>query len=196
MNTPNTHAKYTADMVHTEETIRLYAITQYNLFRKKQKYLTTLASCALIVSGMLIRTDIWPRALLLLIGCVLSTNLYAAPKHIADEVIRRFNGRLPVLCYSFGADRFTVNTSSVPVCYDSVFLLADDKKYLYIFLTPETGYMMNKASVSGEGGYEGLVKTLEEASGRTTRHTVRLSEVSLKTMIASIRSRFPNSGRL
>ena len=92
MNTPNTHAKYTADMVHTEETIRLYAITQYNLFRKKQKYLTTLASCALIVSGMLIRTDIWPRALLLLIGCVLSTNLYAAPKHIADEVIRRLQG--------------------------------------------------------------------------------------------------------
>lgn len=186
-------ADYTADMVHSEKSIHLYAARQYDLFRKKQKYLTVLISFSLIVAGMLTGADTWQGALLLLIGCVVITNLYASPNHIANTVIKQFHGKLPVIRYGFYADHIDISTSPVPVHYDSVTLLADDKKYLYLFLTPQTGYMIDKASVAGSGDYDALAKRLEQVSGRRIKHTSGLDVNGIKSVIADIRKKRKSS---
>lgn len=178
-------AGYTADMVHSEKSIHLYAARQYDLFRKRQKYLIVLISFFLIVAGMVTGADTWRGALLLLTGCVAITNLYAAPKHIANTVIRQFHGEFPVVRYGFYGDHMDVSTFPVPVYYDAVTLLADDKKYLYVFLTPQTGYMIDKASVSG-GGCEELAGMLEQASGRRIKHTSSLGANGFRAAIADI----------
>ena len=185
-------AGYTADMSHSEKSIHLYAARQYDCFQKKRKYLTALLSFLLIVAGLLTGADAWQGALLLLIGCVAVTNLYAAPKHIANAVVKRMNGKFPVIRYGFYADHIDVSTSSVPVYYGGLTLLAEDKDYLYLFLTPQTGYMIDKASVVGRGGYDGLAGMLEQASGMKIQRASGLDVNGLKAMIAKIRKRRKN----
>ena len=183
---------YTAEMPHSEKSIHLYAARQYDFFQKKQKCLVVLLSFLLIVAGLLIGADAWQGALLLLAGCVAVTNLYAAPKHAANAVVKKFNGALPVIRYRFHADHVDISTSPVPVYYDALTLLAEDKNYLYLFLTPQTGYMIDKALVTGSGGYDGLAEMLEQASKTKIQHASGLNMNSLKAIMANIRKRRKN----
>lgn len=186
-------AGYTAAMVHSEKSIRLYAAKQYDLFRKRQKYLTVLVSFFLIAAGILAGANTWRGALLLLIGCVAVTNLYAASNHIANTVIRQFRGRFPTIRYDFYSDRMDVSTAPVPVYYQSITLLADDKSYLYLFLTPQTGYMIDKGSVAGGGGYNELANMLEQVSGRRIIHTSGVGVNGFIAFIKDVRRKRKNS---
>lgn len=179
---------YTASMAYTEETLHTFTAMQYNLFRKKQKYIAAGIAFILIVTGLVLGVTSWKGVLPLLIGCVVITNLLTVPKHIANRLLARFNGRLPSLNYRFHPDRMDVSTSGVPVHYKSLLRMEDDKKYLYLFVSEENGYMIDKSSVEGENGYAGLARLLESQTGKTVHRYSSLFSVSLLSLLKDLRS--------
>lgn len=178
----------TARMVFTEETIHTFTAMQYNLFRKKQKYLTASVAFALIVTGLLLGANTWQGVLPLLIGCVLITNPLAAPKHIANSLSAQFKGKLPSISYRFYPDRMDVSTSPVPIHYASLTQMAEDNQHLYLFLTSETGYMVQKSSVKGGNGYKSLAQLLESGAGKPIRRYSGLFSVTLRSMLKGFRT--------
>lgn len=179
---------FTAQTAFTEESVQRFTTMQFNLFQKKRKYLAALAAFVLIVAGLLLGINTWQGILPLLIGCVIATNLYAAPKHAAGQIVAGFHGKLPTVRFRFYPEAMEVSTSEVPVHYGALSRLEDDKEYLYLFLTPETGYMVRKSSVAGEGGYGSLAALLEERSGRSIHRYRSLAGATLKSLLADFRS--------
>ena len=188
MTDNRTDPLFAAQTAFTEESVQRFATMQFNLFQKKRKYLAALAAFALIVAGLLLGIGTWQGILPLLIGCVIGTNLYAAPKHTAGQIIAGFRGKLPTVRFRFYPEKMHVSTSEVPVHYSALARLEDDKEYLYLFLTPETGYMVRKSSVDGEGGYSALAALLEERSGQKIHRYRSFAEITLKSLLADLRS--------
>ena len=179
---------YTASMAFTEETVHTFTAMQYNVFRKKQKYITAGIAFVLIVTGMTVGLDKWQGVLPLLAGCVVITNLLAVPKHIARRLLAQFRGKMPVLAYQFYADRMDVTTSKVPVHYKALLRMEDDKKYLYLFVSAENGYMISKSSVEGPEGYEGLARLLESGTGKSVHRYSSLFSVSLASLLKDLKA--------
>lgn len=180
---------YTASMAFTEETVHTFTAMQYNVFQKKRKYITAGIAFILIVAGLVLGATRWQGVLPLLIGCVVITNLLTVPKHIASRLMEQFRGRMPTLAYRFYSDRMDVSTSKVPIHYGTILRMEDDKKYLYLFVSAENGYMISKTSVSGADGYEGLARLLESGTGMAVHRYSSLFSISLATLLKELKNR-------
>ena len=177
---------FTAKMPYTEETLQRFTIMQFNLYRRRQKFLIQAAAFAMIVAGLLFGLKDWKGVLLALAGCVSLTNIFIVPKQIARQVISRFNGHLPVLEFRFYRDHLTVSASDMPVYYASLDRMEEDKEYLYLFLSAETGYLIPKAAIHGNGGYPALAELLEAGAGRRVHRYVSLTTASLRTILEEL----------
>ena len=180
---------YTASMAFTEETVRTFTAMQYNVFRRKRKYFIAGIAFLLIVAGLILGVTNWQGVLPLLIGCVIITNLLAVPNHIANRLLAQFGGKLPTLEYRFYPDRMDVSTSKVPIHYKTLLRMEDDKKYLYLFVSAENGYMISKSSVEGADDYAGLVRLLESGAGKTVHRYSSMFSVSLFSLLKDLRDR-------
>ena len=155
---------YTAEMKHSAETVKKFTLLQYNTYEWWRKGLLLLFSAALILFGISVHSPI-PMILCLFAGCFLLTNINSRASSVADGVIEAMKGSFPHLTYSFTESGFSDGEDRPTVPYKNLYRLISDEQYLYLFISKASGYMIDRTTVQGEGGPEGLMKLLSEKSG-------------------------------
>ena len=175
-------ALYSAEMQHSAETIRQFTKLQYNTFEWWRKLLLLALSAVLILFGLRSGSSI-AMVFCLFAGCLLLTNLDFRANSVADGVSEAMHGRYPLLSYSFSEDGFTDGEDRPEVLYNSLYRLIADERYLYLFVSKASGYMLSRDSVLGEGGADGLMAFLSEKSGLEWKKPFSLLTLSLRDLL-------------
>lgn len=166
MNNPQPKVLYTAVMKHNGETIEKLVLMQYNTFQVGKKVTLILLSLALIAYGVFsFSSGMITSYFCLFLGCVMIAGLNVRPKSNAKKIIAQMNDKFPSSEYYFSSAGFKDSEKSKEIPYQSLIKLIDDKKYLYLYVSRESAYMVNAASVYGEGGLNGLKTLISEKSG-------------------------------
>ncbi len=166
MENPKQKVLYTALMKHNANTIEKLVLMQYNTFQVKNKLIQILLSLLLILYGVFtFHTGMVTSYLCLFLGCVMIAGLDVRAKSNARKIISQMNNRFPSSAYYFTSTGFKDSEKSKEIPYTELIKLIDDRKYLYLYVSKESAYMIANASVYGDGGLEGLKKLLSEQTG-------------------------------
>ena len=176
---------YTARVKHSPDTVRRFTVIQYDTFEPFGKVIRFALAVALIIAGAFSGSSA-ALVFLLFLGCVLLTNLNSKALSVADQVEKAMHGSFPELHYSFSEDRFTDGPERPEVLYSALIRLIEDNDYLYLFASKSSGYMIETASVTGDGGAEGLKRLISEKSGCEWKRPLTLATLKLKDLFSSI----------
>ena len=177
---------YTAKMQHSAETVRKFTLLQYNTFEWWRKGGILLLSVVLILLGLSLHSPV-PVILCLFAGCILLTNSNARATSVADGVIEAMHGNFPLLSYSFTESVFSDGEDRPEVPYRKLYRLIADEEYLYLFVSKASGYMVQKASVEGEKGADGLMELISQQSGLKWTRPFSLLSFSLRDVLGNRR---------
>ena len=173
---------YTAKMKHSGETITRLVVMQYDTFQFGKKFVRILFSLVLIAYGALfLQEKMVTPILALFLGCMMIAGLNTRPKHNANLLIKQMNGKFPSSDYYFSETGFKDSVKSEEIPYSRLVRLVDDRKYMYFYVTKESAYMVDNASVKGEGGLEGLKDFVAAKSGLKWTRPVTLLNFGLNT---------------
>lgn len=180
--------KYTAVMKHSRETLDRFIRVQYDTFEFGRKAVLFAAAVGLILFGVAkaAASTVLSVACLIL-GCLLLTNINARAKSIADNVAEAMKGNYPSLQYTFTDTGFRDGERKEEVPYSRLFRLMADEKYLYLFLSKASGFMLEISSVSGDASAEGLKRYLTEQTGISWVRPVNLLNFNIKDMRVLLR---------
>ena len=166
MGNPQHEVLYTAVMKHNADTIEKLVLMQYNTFQVGKKISLILISLVLIAYGVFtFSSGMITSYFCLFLGCVMIAGLNVRPKSNARKIIAQMNNRFPSSEYYFSSTGFKDSEKSKEISYQSLIKLIDDKKYLYLYISKESAYMVNASSVYGEGGVNGLKNLISEKAG-------------------------------
>ena len=84
--------------------------------------------------------------------------------------------------YRFGESAFRDGEDRPAVEYARLMRLVADDEYLYLFVSKASGYMIERASVQGEGGGDGLMRLLADRSGLRWRRPFSLLTFRLRDL--------------
>ena len=159
------------------------AKAQYDTFRPKAFYwflvISLLLLCAaLFVPGMSQGLKI----LCIMLGCFTLVGLNSPARQIADQVITSLNGHFPCISYCFEDDMISLKgadlADSLP--YQDIFLLLEQKDYLYLFLKDHSAYVLDRKSIVPDE--KGLMDLLSQKTGLPWRKNTSVLNTSLKTL--------------
>ena len=166
MADPQRKVLYTALMKHNAETIEKLVLMQYNTFQIRKKIVMILISLALIAYGVFTyRSGMITSYFCLFLGCVMIAGLDVRAKSNAKKIIAQLNNKFPSSQYYFSSAGFRDSEKGKEIPFQSLIKLLDDKKYLYLYVSRESAYMVNNASVYGEGGLDGLKQLISDKAG-------------------------------
>lgn len=166
MNNPKQKVLYTALMKHNAGTIEKLVLMQYNTFQVRNKLIQILLSLLFIGYGVFtFRSGMVTSYLCLFLGCVMIAGLDVRAKSNARKIIAQMNNRFPSSEYYFTSTGFKDSEKSKAIPYTELIKLIDDRKYLYLYVSKESAYMVANASLYGDGGLEGLKTLLSEQAG-------------------------------
>ncbi|MCI7810098.1 YcxB family protein [bacterium] len=176
--------RYTAEMQHTEESIRRLSKIQYHTFRPGVRLLWMAAGVGTIFGAVYSGADQLLFYLLMLAGCWLVMNLDLPAKHRADKIIASGEGKLPHTRFLFRESDFTAKSTGYEktLNYRQLYALLEDGEYLYLFLNRDAGYMVDKATVPA-GELEDLKAALQTGSGLTFRSPTTLLNLNLSRFL-------------
>lgn len=159
--------RYTAKMKHSSDTVQRLVLMQYNTFQTDKKLIRAALSAALIIYGIaFFDSNMFTPILALFLGCVLLAGMSVRPKHNAQAIIKQMGGHYPSSLYSFSDKGFRDSEASAEIPYTQLIKLIDDRKYLYLYINRQSAYMVNDATVTGEGGLDGLKELIAGKSGQ------------------------------
>lgn len=158
-------ALYQAKMKHNASTITQLMITRYNTFQYGKKMIRFVIALVLIGYGLYGDKTLFMPMVCLFIGCVMVANLNQAPKSLAKALIRQMGGQFPESSYEFEKSAFRFHAEAEPVPYGKLIRLVEDRQYLYLYVSEDSGYMVDKASISGGTPAE-LKEFLSAGSGQ------------------------------
>lgn len=157
-------AAYEAKMKHSAETITKLMIMRYNTFQYGRKLIRFVISLVLIAYGLYGDKTLFMPLVCLFVGCVMIANLNQAPKSLAKKVIAQMGGQFPQSAYRFESSSFSFHKETPAVPYSKLIRLIEDKQYFYLYVSEDSGYMVDRSTVSGDGA-AGLKAFLAEKTG-------------------------------
>ena len=155
---------YRAKMKHSAETIKKLIQTGYDVFLFKRKFLNAVIAFGLIIYGLYADKSMFTPWVALFVGCVMLPNLNAIPKQQAKEVLQQMGGHYPKSDYRFYEKEFSFNEKEGAIPYKRLIRLIEDKQYLYLYVAEQSGYMVDKGTVTG-GSVSELKTYLEIETG-------------------------------
>lgn len=172
----------TASMQHTKETITRLSRTQYNIFSFRSKLLQLICGLILIFFGIQNRT-ITISVLYLFAGCWLCMNTDVRAKLRATRICDSLEGRYPATQYTFKEAAFFLDAdASAPITYIHLIRLIEDDKYLYLYISKSSAYMIDKSTVQPD--IKALKDLLEYQTGLRFVRSPSLLNFSLRTLLA------------
>jgi len=141
-------AKYRAKMRHNKATIYKLVQTQYDTFQFHKKLIHMAIAFGLILFGLYADSTMFTPLIALFVGCVMLANLNAYPKAQAKQVLEMMGEEFPKSDYVFGETEFTFNPEADAVPYSKLIRLVEDRQYLYLYVSQQSAYMVDKATIS------------------------------------------------
>ena len=142
-------AKYRAKMQHNRTTIHKLIQTQYDTFQFGKKLGHIAIAVGLILYGLYADQTMFTPMFALFVGCVMLANINAYPKANANRVLKMMGEDYPKSDYVFEKDSFRFNEEAEPVPYSKIIRLVEDREYLYLYVSKQSAYMVDKSTVSG-----------------------------------------------
>lgn len=176
-------AKYTAEIKHSEATIRAMAKAQFDAFRPVSCTVMLLVSLLLLGTALFWQGISQPlKIIMILIGSFTIVGLNTPPKQLADQVIKSLNGKFPMIGYAFGEDsvQLTGTDAGNTLLYSDILRLVESKEYLYIFIQNKSAYMIDRGSVRPDA--EALMAFVAEKTGLPWTRNTSILNTSLKTI--------------
>ncbi len=175
--------RYRATIKHSEDTVRTMARAQYETFRPMAYYWLLLISLILLAVAVFVPgLGQSVKILCILLGSFTLVGLNAPARQLADQVIRSLNGRFPVISYTFEDDSIhlegTDNADKLP--YSEIYLLLEQKDYLFLFLKDRSCYMLDRSSMTPDD--TGLMALIEEKTGLVWTKNRSILHTSIKTL--------------
>lgn len=179
-------------MQHSEETVQQLAKMQYNVFSSRTKYLLYLLCGLSVLAGLNIVGELPQvlRYILLAVGLITFMNIGISASIKADktmQAIQRQGGKFPRTSMIFrDKDIFireaTGSTPAQTLEYKQIIRLAEDKEYLYLFITREAAYMVPIDKLKNPQKFKKLV---ESRTGLQFSAPFNLLTVNLHTLLRS-----------
>lgn len=141
--------KFTAAMVHDKDTITKLSVTQYNCFEFKSKLVRIVIAIALIIYGLYANQSMYTPMICLILGCILIANVNLRPRVRANKIIEQIGGRFPRSKYSFTDTGFSDGGEGKALPYSQLIKLVEDRRYIYLYVSSQSAYMVDKASIKG-----------------------------------------------
>lgn len=180
--------RYQASIKHSEETVRIMARAQYETFRPMAYYWLLLISLILLAVALFVPgLGQSVKILCILLGSFTLVGLNSPARQLADQVIRSLNGKFPTITYYFEDElirlKGTDNADSLP--YSDIYLLLEQKDYLYLFLKDHSSYMLDRSSITpNEAGLMALISEKTGLPWTKNRSILNTSIKSLKEQMA------------
>lgn len=140
---------FRAKMKHSASTIQKLIQTQYDVFQFKKKLVHMIISLALILFGLYADQTMYMPIICLFIGCVMLANLNMQPRSQAKEVIKQMGGKFPKSDYTFTDEGFKFYDKGDIIPYGTLVRLVEDRQYMYLYVTEQSAYMVDKGTVTG-----------------------------------------------
>lgn len=140
---------YRAKMRHSAQTIRKLIRTGYDVFMFHRKMLNTVIAFGLILFGLYADQSMFMPWIALFAGCVMLANLNAVPNMQANQVLNQMDGKFPESSYCFYEKEFKDHEKGDPIAYSRLIRLIEDSQYMYLYVAKQSGYMVDKHSVTG-----------------------------------------------
>lgn len=157
---------YTAKMKHNAETIEKLVLMQYNTFQVGKKIIKIVIALAMLVYGVFTSgSGMFTSYLCLFLGSVMIAGLNVRAKSNAKKLNQQIKGKYPSSDYFFSKTGFRDSEEGKEIPYSRLIKVIDDKKYLYLYVSRESAYMVNGATVFGDGKLEGLKNLITEKTG-------------------------------
>ena len=157
---------YTAKMHHNEKTVKRMSHMMFNNFIYTRRRITLLVGLAFLCAGAnVVRVREGWGVVLLLLGIFTLYLVDLVPRKVAKQAMKNFAGNYPNI-HAFVTDTgmFT-QLASDEAEFGSLVKLIEDRKYVYIYVNQVTAFMLEKATVDGEGGLDGFKRFISEKSG-------------------------------
>ena len=123
--------------------------------------------------------------LCLFLGCVLLAGLNVRPRSNARKLISQMGGRFPRSDYSFHEKNFSDGAGASPIPYSSLIKLIDDRSYLYLYVSKQSAYMLDRSTVNGPDGLEGFKVFLTDKTGLKWSRGTNFWTFSIKDLRSS-----------
>ena len=175
--------KFTAAMVHNKDTITKLSVTQYNCFEFKSKLIRIVIALALIVYGLYANQSMYTPMICLILGCILIANVNLRPRVRANKIIEQIGGRFPRSSYSFTDTGFSDGGDGKELPYSQLIKLVEDRQYIYLYVSSQSAYMLEKASIKG-GSVDEFKAYLSEKTKLKWTRPVSLLTFGIKDIIS------------
>lgn len=157
---------YTAKMQHNAATIEKLVVMQYNTFQTVNKLVRYLIGAVMIAYGLITYDKgMFTTYLCLLLGGFMLASVNLRPKHNAKLILQQIGRKFPSSEYFFSANGFKDSEKSKEIPYKNLIKIIDDRKYLYLYVSKQSAYMVNGDTVLGKDGLNGLRALIAEKSG-------------------------------
>ena len=174
---------YTAEIEHSEDTVRKMARAQYDAFRPKSFYVILLLSLGLLATALFAPGLSQPVKLLcIVLGSFLIVGLNSPPRQLADQIIRSLNGCFPKIGYRFGEESVALSGTDTTdrLDYDEIIRLVEQRDYLYLFIRNRSAYMIDRSSIKPDEA--GLMELLKKKTGLAWTRNTSVLNTSLKSL--------------
>lgn len=156
--------RYTATMKHDAGTIGRLVEMQRRTFQFGRRATHLFLSAALILYGLLADKSMITSYLALMVGCVMVTGLNAGVRRQTRRILQEMNGEFPQSRYTFSEKGFRFYDKGEDISYQKLICLVEDREYLYLYISKQSAYMVDRSSISG-GSPAALKAFLSEKSG-------------------------------
>jgi hypothetical protein len=157
--------RYSAKIDHTEKTIELLYKTQYYAYSKLRILARLLIGLAMVVVALMVDIPTWGKGLLLLFGAWLLASKDFPAQTKADKALQERKAALPSMSYQFFGDRVLLSgEGSMNIPYKKFARLAEDKEYLYIFMSKDSVCMIDRATIKPQPDQD-FMKFISDKTG-------------------------------
>lgn len=174
--------RYTAEMDHDAKTLEKLVETQQRTFQFGRRAAHFLLSLLFILYGLFAGGGTALAYLALIAGCVMATGLRAGIRRQAGRIVQEINGEFPRSRYAFSEEGFAFHQGGEAIPYGRLIRLIEDEGYLYLYVSSQSAYMVDKSTVSG-GGAAGLKAFLAGKTGLGWSRPNSLATFSLLTLL-------------
>lgn len=176
-------AVFKAEMKHDASTITRLMTTRYNTFHYGKKLIRMVIAIALILYGLYMDSSMLTPMICLFIGCVMIANLNIGPRMLAKQVIKQMGNQFPHSHYVFNASEFKFHEEAEAVPYGKLIRLIEERQYFYLYVSEDSGYMVDKATITGSD-VNGFKQFLTEKTGLKWERPASLLTFNLRSLLS------------
>ena len=152
---------YSAKMIYTKKNVKAISEIKYNEYNLLARILQIAAAIILVPIALITIKNQLPKYVVLGVAIFLLLTNNATPR--ANSVnFEKVNGGYPSILYLFYENQVSSNGVKCLFTYDQLTRLVEDDSYLYLFENQLTVFVLDKSTISGDGGLDGLKCFLED----------------------------------